>query len=255
MNEMGNTTFYWIVRWMACEFLFLVFLQEKKLGIVEYFPEINDQLLAATVTCHNENDSCSTKKASFTVDLWHKVQIDNAKNRCNSVLLGTLFAKNILFVKSNIHGVSFRNGMNGAIKNVSNLKWVSFVCTSRSAQPLLICINLYVFPTLCVSALTRAYRSLLKNGYQAKGELYIVIPFALFDHFVHTSFVVNDLQTIECHTFLATCKRKRGHSPSIVTFISAHIFVFFLQFFSLHLMRFGVGSLSHFMKSLFKVYV
>lgn len=54
---------------MACEFLFLVFLQEKKLGIVEYSPEINDQLLAATVTCHNENDSCSTKKASFTVDL------------------------------------------------------------------------------------------------------------------------------------------------------------------------------------------
>lgn len=202
-----------------------IFTGKKTWDSWNFFPEINDQLLEATVS--QWIWFMFDKKASFTVDLWHKVQIDNAKNRCNSVLLGTLFAKNILFVKSNIHGVSFRNGMNGTIKNVSNLKWVSFVCTSRSAQPLLICINLYVFPTLCVSALTRAYRSLLKNGYQAKGELYIVIPFALFDHFVHTSFVVNDLQTIECHTFLATRKRKRGHSSSIVTFISPHIFVFF----------------------------
>lgn len=91
-----------------------------------------------------------------------------------------------LFVRSNIHGVSFAMGYK---KNVSNLKWTSSVCESRS-RPLLICINLFSFPTLCCIDEGHTDSYWKKNEYwmdihiysSKRWTIYIVIPFGLFDH-------------------------------------------------------------------------
>lgn len=193
------------------------------------------------------------KKASFTVDLWHKVQIDNAKNRCNSVLHGTLFAKNILFVKSNIHGVSFRNGMNEAIKNVRNLKWVSFVCTSRSSALVNMHKSLHFSNSLC-ERIDKGIQILTKKWISSKRwTLYchsIRLVWSFCPHFICRKRFANNRMSY----FLSnTLKETRPFAEHCHVYQCSYFRCF--QFFPLHSMRFGVGSLSHFMKSLFKVYV
>lgn len=77
----------------------------------------------------------------------------------------------------------------------------------------------------------------------AKGELYCHSRLFVWS-FVHTSFVVNDLQTKKCHTSLeqhAKYMSSEHISLNIVTFIDARFFIGFV-----------VGSLPYFIATLSK---
>lgn len=145
-----------------------------------------------------------------------------------------------------------------AVRNTSNLKWISFVRQSRK-RSVLICVNLFfflsfVFPTLYSVTQSTLILQIEWDLFSKRWTLYchsvLLVP-----SFVHTAFVVNDLQTKGLLCFSDRTHRIQWrHFPKIVTFINADFCVFYFSHYSIEPCTTNRGRTQRFGDSLPFVY-